>query len=224
MIIASATTFRNVSTCSDGSHGPHLHLFKAAVDIIKAVKPEITSSAGLNNSQLAHNEWTNSQSAGKVAGLTNRSFITAKTISVSHTISARAPGGASTARSRRLSAPGSVQDQNRPVTALSLHCSTPGQVCFREARATRGSPNTWRNKTGFKFVTKFLLSKQYKLIIVTIISHVWFSSEAAQMFYHKERTHEVTSDRMEATSQLIYWVNKQFLREMTASNFSFKSS
>lgn len=52
MIIASATTFRNVSTCSDGSHGPHLHLFKAAVDIIKAVKPEITSSAGLNNSQL----------------------------------------------------------------------------------------------------------------------------------------------------------------------------
>lgn len=224
MIIASATTFRNVSTCSDGSHGPHLHLFKAAVDIIKAVKPEITSSAGLNNSQLAHNEWTNSQSAGKVAGLTNRSFITAKTISVSHTISARAPGGASTARSRRLSAPGSVQDQNRPVTALSLHCSTPGQVCFREARATRGSPNTWRNKTGFKFVTKFLLSKQYKLIIVTIISHVWFSSEAAQMFYHKERTHEVTSDRMEATSQLIYWVNKQFLREMTASNSSFKSS
>lgn len=224
MIIASATTFRNVSTCSDGSHGPHLHLFKAAVDIIKAVKPEITSSAGLNNSQLAHNEWTNSQSAGKVAGLTNRSFITAKTISVSHTISARAPGGASTARSRRLSAPGSVQDQNRPVTALSLHCSTPGQVCFREARATTGSPNTWRNKTGFKFVTKFLLSKQYKLIIVTIISHVWFSSEAAQMFYHKERTHEVTSDRMEATSQLIYWVNKQFLREMTASNFSFKSS
>lgn len=224
MIIASATTFRNVSTCSDGSHGPHLHLFKAAVDIIKAVKPEITSSAGLNNSQLAHNEWTNSQSAGKVAGLTNRSFITAKTISVSHTISARAPGGASTARSRRLSAPGSVQDQNRPVTALSLHCSTPGQVCFREARATRGSPNTWRNKTGFKFVTKFLLSKQYKLIIVTIISHVWFLSEAAQMFYHKERTHEVTSDRMEATSQLIYWVNKQFLREMTASNFSFKSS
>lgn len=224
MIIASATTFRNVSTCSDGSHGPHLHLFKAAVDIIKAVKPEITSSTGLNNSQLAHNEWTNSQSAGKVAGLTNRSFITAKTISVSHTISARAPGGASTARSRRLSAPGSVQDQNRPVTALSLHCSTPGQVCFREARATRGSPNTWRNKTGFKFVTKFLLSKQYKLIIVTIISHVWFSSEAAQMFYHKERTHEVTSDRMEATSQLIYWVNKQFLREMTASNFSFKSS
>lgn len=224
MIIASATTFRNVSTCSDGSHGPHLHLFKAAVDIIKAVKPEITSSAGLNNSQLAHNEWTNSQSAGKVAGLTNRSFITAKTISVSHTISARAPGGASTARSRRLSAPGSVQDQNRPVTALSLHCSTPGQVCFREARATRGSPNTWRNKTGFKFVTKFLLSKQYKLIIVTIISHVWFSSEAAQMFYHKERTHEVTSDHMEATSQLIYWVNKQFLREMTASNFSFKSS
>lgn len=224
MIIASATTFRNVSTCSDGSHGPHLHLFKAAVDIIKAVKPEITSSAGLNNSQLAHNEWTNSQSAGKVAGLTNRSFITAKTISVSHTISARAPGGASTARSRRLSAPGSVQDQNRPVTALSLHCSTPGQVCFREARATTGSPNTWRSKTGFKFVTKFLLSKQYKLIIVTIISHVWFSSEAAQMFYHKERTHEVTSDRMEATSQLIYWVNKQFLREMTASNFSFKSS
>lgn len=224
MIIASATTFRNVSTCSDGSHGPHLHLFKAAVDIIKAVKPEITSSAGLNNSQLAHNEWTNSQSAGKVAGLTNRSFITAKTISVSHTISARAPGGASTARSRRLSAPGSVQDQNRPVTALSLHCSTPGQVCFREARATTGSPNTWRSKTGFKFVTKFLLSKHYKLIIVTIISHVWFSSEAAQMFYHKERTHEVTSDRMEATSQLIYWVNKQFLREMTASNFSFKSS
>lgn len=182
MIIASATTFRNVSTCSDGSHGPHLHLFKAAVDIIKAVKPEITSSAGLNNSQLTHNEWTNSQSAGKVAGLTNRSFITAKTISVSHTISARAPGGASTARSRRLSAPGSVQDQNRPVTALSLHCSTPGQVCFREARATTGSPNTWRSKTGFKFVTKFLLSKHYKLIIVTIISHVWFSSEAAQMF------------------------------------------
>lgn len=86
---------------------------------------------GAQQQSAGHNEWTNSQSAGKVAGLTNRSFITAKTISVSHTISARAPGGASTARSRRLSAPGSVQDQNRPVTALSLHCSTPGQVCFQ---------------------------------------------------------------------------------------------
>ena len=140
MIIASAPTFRNVSTCSDGSHGPHLHLFKAAFNIIKAVKPEITSSARLNNSQLAHNEWTNSQSAGRVAGLTNRSFITAKTISVSHTISARAPSGASTARSRRLSAPASVQDQNRPVTAVSFHSATPAQVCFQAGEGHQRVP------------------------------------------------------------------------------------
>lgn len=65
VIIAFATTFRNVSICSHESHGPHLHLFKAIFYIIKAVK---ASSTVLHNSQLAHNEWTNSQSPAKSQG------------------------------------------------------------------------------------------------------------------------------------------------------------
>lgn len=52
----------------------------------------------------------------------NRSFIIAKTIFFSHTISDNVPSGASTARSCRLSAPRSIQDERCPLSALSSLC------------------------------------------------------------------------------------------------------
>ncbi len=86
--------------------------------------------------QSAGTQWVDKLPiCSKVTGLTNRSFIIAKTISFSHTISARAP----TAQSRRLSAPRSVQDEKRPFTAASSLCflllrclKTPGKACFPE--------------------------------------------------------------------------------------------
>lgn len=68
--------------------------------------------------QSAGTQWVDKLPVcSKVTGLTNRFFIIAKTIFFSNTISAKAPSGAATARSCRLSAPRSVQDEKHPFTA-----------------------------------------------------------------------------------------------------------
>lgn len=77
----------------------------------------------LNSSQLARAQWVDRLPIYcKGTGLTNRSFITAKTIFFSYTISAKAPSGGSTAQCCRLSAPRSVQDDEHSCTAVSSLC------------------------------------------------------------------------------------------------------